>query len=153
MATYSGIIKCTICKKEENVMFGNSKYFQKDKQKKIGFRSQCKDCRSIISKNWKDKKLLENANYNASRRMVQRYGITIDEYDEMLKLQNGKCAICGTNKLAKGKSRFAIDHCHYTGKVRGLLCTNCNSGIGKLKDDKDLIMNAYIYLVNNGGIN
>ena len=150
MATY---LKCTICSVDEYVVDGKSLYFTKDKQKKYGFRMQCKECRSIISKEWKSK----NENIinikNASRRMVARYGISIQDYNNMLKNQDGVCAICGTSKLSKNKSRFAIDHCHHTGIVRGLLCTNCNSGIGKLKDNPDIVIKAYNYLIRNGGLN
>lgn len=65
----------------------------------------------------------------------------------MLTSQGGTCAIChGTATVG----RLAVDHCHLTGKVRGLLCTNCNTALGKLKDSKELLLNAINYLeVNN----
>ena len=150
MATY---LKCTHCQKEEYISDGISLYFQKDKQKKYGFRMQCKECRSFISREWRSKNENMINIKNASRKMFSRYGITIDDYDNMLTEQNGVCAICGTSKLSKNKSRFAIDHCHNTGAIRGLLCSNCNSGIGKLKDNPDIIIKAYEYLIKNGGLN
>ncbi len=69
------------------------------------------------------------------------YNITISDYDEMFKLQEGKCAICGTDKSVKsGKSQhFSVDHCHTTGKVRGLLCLACNHLLGRYEKHKTKI--------------
>jgi Recombination endonuclease VII len=61
----------------------------------------------------------------------RRYGISLEEYELRLALQNGVCAIC--NKKPKGL--LCVDHCHVTGKVRGLLCKKCNSGLGFCDDD------------------
>lgn len=62
-----------------------------------------------------------------------RYGITLADYDRMLKEQDSRCAICGSDRALKNNERtwaFAVDHCHTTGKVRGLLCNACNVGLG-----------------------
>lgn len=148
MATYN--VFCTKCGLSAE-SDSDLSLFPKDKSKPSGYRNQCKACRSIVASKWKHKNAEKNGLTRANSHLKRRYGITLDDYDKMLKLQDGKCAICGTSELAKGKSRFAVDHCHSTGKVRGLLCTNCNSGIGKLQDDKDLVMKAYEYLIRNGG--
>ena len=66
-------------------------------------------------------------------------------YSEKFAEQNGCCAICGRHE-AEFKFRLNIDHCHKTGKLRGLICTNCNSGIGNLQDDAELLLKAYDYL-------
>ncbi len=73
-----------------------------------------------------------------------RYGITVDDFFELLERQGGVCAVCGG--VEKARSRLSVDHCHDTGVVRGLLCTNCNVGIGRLKDDPDLLRKAVAYL-------
>lgn len=96
-------------------------------------------CRSCWSKIRKDRTPEHNRRYNLKR----CYGITPEEYDKILREQGGTCAIChGTESVG----RLAVDHCHLTGKVRGLLCTNCNQAIGKLKDDAQLLRNAINYL-------
>ena len=83
------------------------------------------------------------------------YGITVEHYESMRKSQGNLCAICGkaeTKKILGKVVRLAIDHCHTTGKVRGLLCQNCNHGIGMLKDDVSLMQRAISYLeVSRGG--
>lgn len=77
----------------------------------------------------------------------KNYGLTPADYNEMLKKQNGKCAICGVDSPGrKNGTNFYVDHCHATGLVRGLLCHSCNLGIGHLKDDVRLVESALQYL-------
>jgi hypothetical protein len=77
----------------------------------------------------------------------KRYGIGLDEYEALLAKQGGCCAICGAEEPKSGRMlRLNVDHCHSTGTVRGLLCTNCNHGIGKFKDDPALMSAAIAYL-------
>jgi hypothetical protein len=73
-----------------------------------------------------------------------QYGIEPEDYDAMLSKQNGACAICAV-ELVKG-SKTHIDHCHTTGKVRGLLCTKCNMGIGHFNDDPAVLRAAAGYV-------
>ena len=76
-------------------------------------------------------------------KIKKAYGITIDEYEEIEKNQGGVCAICNGKNNDR---RLAVDHCHTTGKVRGLLCGNCNRGIGYFKDSKILLEKTIKYL-------
>ena len=76
----------------------------------------------------------------------KRFGISLEQYETMLQQQNGGCAICGASVGRKDGWRLAVDHNHKTGKVRGLLCTNCNSGIGRFKDSAELLLKASSYL-------
>lgn len=75
-----------------------------------------------------------------------KYGITEADYDKMFTDQNGKCAICETEDQTGKWQRFGVDHCHKTGKVRALLCNECNRGIGLLRDSKVLLRKAADYL-------
>ena len=75
--------------------------------------------------------------------------ITEDDYNNMLKSQNYCCAICGTDTPTGKWKVFAVDHDHTTGKVRSLLCNECNRGIGLLKDSPDLLMKAATYLISH----
>jgi hypothetical protein len=77
--------------------------------------------------------------------------VTQEQFDQMVENQNGLCLICGKPPSGKGKSAILhVDHCHDTGKVRGLLCTNCNCGIGFFKDDPELVKKALAYLEDGG---
>lgn len=75
----------------------------------------------------------------------RRYGLTPTEYDEMSAAQGGACAICSGNRSAR-KCQLAVDHCHDTNVIRGLLCTNCNAGLGYFADSPKLLMAAIQYL-------
>jgi hypothetical protein len=75
-----------------------------------------------------------------------RYGITSEEYDALMVVQDGRCAICG-----RGDEDLSVDHSHSTGIIRGLLCRLCNAGIGFLQDNPDLTQKATDYLRGDGG--
>jgi hypothetical protein len=79
--------------------------------------------------------------------LIKRYGLTHGEFDEMLAAQNGACAICGrTDSGRKTTENLHIDHCHKTGKIRGLLCDLCNNGLGRFCDNPNLLRKAAAYL-------
>jgi len=80
-----------------------------------------------------------------ARHLKSTYGITLDDYEALLTAQHGACAICGATEPG-GRGRFHIDHCHDKGGVRGLLCANCNQGLGKFKDSPSLLYKAAAYL-------
>lgn len=95
-------------------------------------RSKCKSC--IIDS-------------GRGPRLFKKYGITLEDYQRMLSNQKGVCAICHKNNSYAGKTRmFAVDHCHVTGKVRGLLCQSCNRALGLFGDDADRLLKASLYL-------
>ena len=76
------------------------------------------------------------------KKLQKVYGLTLEQYNQMFVSQNGKCKICNESQ----EKRLCVDHCHKTGKVRGLLCSNCNFGIAFLKDDPNLLLSAIKYL-------
>lgn len=81
--------------------------------------------------------------------LMQNYNITEEQYTEMLKSQNGCCAICGTSKPTGKWKVFAVDHDHKTNVVRELLCNECNRGIGLLKDSYELLNKAAQYILKH----
>ncbi|GGV25043.1 recombination endonuclease VII [Streptomyces spectabilis] len=93
-----------------------------------GHASYCKPCR---------------AERNQHGYFKRKYGLTMEDRDEMIAAQKGLCVICLKAPPAH------VDHCHETGKVRGVLCFNCNSAIGKLGDDPDALRRAISYLEGN----
>jgi hypothetical protein len=93
-----------------------------------------------------------NPENEKSRSLRGSFGISLDDYVIMLNRQNGKCAICGQAETHKRNGRvkaLAVDHDHKSGKIRGLLCSDCNTGIGKLKDDQKILRKAADYLDNH----
>jgi len=97
----------------------------------------------------------ENKYNKENSRIFERYGITLEQYSLMLENQNNVCAICKSKEIAKDNRsgntrRLAVDHCHNSRKVRGLLCTSCNTALGSAKDNIEILKNMIAYL---GGIN
>ncbi len=150
---------CTKCKIESAVTD-----FHKDKNRKDGLCLWCKPCSIanatryyrhgpvVREKNKKfrpkisrEEKLSRNRIVTAKKMMPRKYGISYERYLEMYLSQNGRCLICSFQK-----PRLAIDHCHRTGVVRGLLCKKCNSALGLLNDDAKTAENAAEYLSNHG---
>ena len=86
-----------------------------------------------------------NKNHIRSQRLLEKYGITLEDYEVMLENQNHTCKICGTD-APRGVGAWKVDHCHTTGNVRGLLCNNCNVGLGLFKDDPAVLASAIKYL-------
>jgi hypothetical protein len=83
--------------------------------------------------------------------LKQCYGLSLEEYDEMVERQGGVCAICGKPETAQDVNsgtnrRLSVDHCHKTNEVRGLLCSKCNTGLGLFKDDITSLRSAINYL-------
>lgn len=100
---------------------------------KTGILSTCIKCSHI-----------RNSKYHKAYYKYAKYGIDKTLHDEMLANQNGKCAIC-TRELSLQKE-VHIDHCHTTGKVRGILCGKCNKGLGQFEDNVEYLNNAIKYL-------
>jgi hypothetical protein len=156
--------KCASCKIEKLL-----KDFAKDKYSKDGLTYSCKRCRNdkynqrakenpekIKEKNKKQTQNRYNY-YNSeigiisSRRthLKRTYNITLEDYNELLSKQDGKCAICGCEEIYYRNKVLSVDHCHNTNKIRGLLCNNCNRVLGLFKEDKNILLNAIKYLENN----
>jgi hypothetical protein len=127
---------CTKCKRELNI---SNFYRYKDT-----YKSHCKDCIRIqrnnyyktpkgfkyqIEKSWRDKGMV----------------FTTEEYEELLVKQNYGCAICNAKSNRNG-TRLCVDHCHTTGKIRGLLCHDCNTSLGKFEDNVELLQKAIDYV-------
>jgi len=85
-------------------------------------------------------------NFDRKFNLKKKYGITVEEFEQMLKNQDYKCDIC---KLPSDsfKEWLVVDHNHTTGKVRGLLCKSCNFGLGNFKDSTFNLQNALNYLL------
>lgn len=86
------------------------------------------------------------------RAVERKYGVTRDQYEEMLTAQDGRCAICGSADHGRDGYRLVVDHDHKTGAVRGLLCNNCNRVLGYFDDDPDRMLAAAAYLLSKEDI-
>ena len=115
--------RCYVCKEIKEL-----ELFAKDSSCTKGYKYRCKKCHNCFNRS------------KSSGSMGQEY---LSKYDELLKRQDGKCAICGR---IPSKRHFAIDHNHKTDVVRGLLCHSCNVGLGHFRDSVELLEAAKVYL-------
>ena len=91
-------------------------------------------------------KAWKKANPGAMKKYrLRKYGLTVEQYEAMLKEQDNRCAICGTDTPAKHGS-WCVDHCHDTNEPRGLLCVKCNAGLGHFDDSPAHLLAAERYL-------
>lgn len=146
---------CGVCNSLKRI------YIQKSGKEKL----VCDKCRNKKSSEWQ-KQNKERANeknrrwakenseqkYFGSRssKLKQNYNLSVDDYNEMMIAQNNVCKICKqeeTQKNAKGTNwSLSVDHCHSTGKVRALLCSKCNVGLSKFRENITYLENAINYL-------
>lgn len=150
MSTHNGSFK------KGDIPWNKGKRSKTDKQIKEDRRKynlENKEKLSESKKRWKIsnyKKVLESNRKSYKRigrsaKLKKNYGIDIDEYNLLLERQNHKCAICQKEKTESDRT-FCVDHNHDNGIIRGILCRNCNSGIGLLQDSADIILKALIYI-------
>lgn len=152
--------QCTKCKKyKENKLFS--------RRGKNGFCSWCKECANEDRRRWyrennqlqieRSKKYRkDHPDKTKNTKLNQKYKISIEQFNAMNETQKGVCAIClrhDTYKHKKTNERpaLSVDHDHFTGKVRGLLCGNCNRAIGLFKDSIKLMESAVSYLRKHKG--
>jgi hypothetical protein len=157
--------KCSRCKRTKNV-----DEFYKRVASKDGLEARCKECSKAQHSMWlslnrdtanearrkwhKEKGNEWHRNWRQnnpdkviSTKLKSAYGISLKEYNDLFAFQNGKCAICPSTGDSK---RLCVDHDHSTGKVRGLLCNNCNRGLGLLGDSPSVLQSALLYLSSAG---
>ncbi len=136
--------------------------FSRAKKNRDGLQGWCKPCVRADLVEWRKANVeRDRANQAAWRRanpdklkvsgrrskLKAKFGITLEQYDAMLADQGGRCGNPGCRTdVPRGNGRFHVDHDHATGKVRGLLCNQCNVGIGNLRDSVAVLLGAVEYL-------
>lgn len=158
--------KCNVCQQEkEESKFGISRKTNKNGEVKEYFDKTCMVCRRKkylqgSGKREVHKKGSSNWYYNnplkVKEQRLRRYGINLEQYNELRKKQDYKCGVCNKHEteVEQGRSStteyaLQVDHCHSFGHIRGLLCTNCNTLLGKSKDSVDILQRAIDYLERN----
>lgn len=118
---------------------------------------QCRKCKVVLTSYNAVPRYLEKrtlicklCNRAAAKAMhrLRTYGMRQEDFEHLVAFQEGKCAICRT-KFSDFGNRLNIDHCHETGWVRGILCYQCNTGLGAFRDNRHFLANAIRYLQHN----
>jgi hypothetical protein len=136
--------QCRTCGETKPIERFNKRYRTKD-----GRVGACKDCTNAYQRehNQIPKVRAKIRKKYRAIYIMQRYGMTLEEYEILLVSQGGVCAICGSESSGRDSAKHLdVDHDHDTGRVRGLLCHHCNVGMGHFKDDVNLMKAAIQYL-------
>jgi len=140
---------CPSCMTEKPV----TEYWMRKNRRALQPASRCKSCSNDANRQWRAANAgYEKARYakqkveTRERHLVRKYGVDLAAYNEMLALQGGVCAICSKPESKEHHGVLHVDHCHSTGRVRGLLCRNCNHVLGLMRDDAALMIRAAEYL-------
>lgn len=128
--------KCGVIKDLQDFPATNRKH-------RDGTQGICKICKA----EWMRKDRISNPNRYKNHDLKQ-YGINLEFYKYLLDKQGGVCAICGKSERYKNKN-LHVDHCHETNRVRGLLCSDCNTGLGKFFDNERFLLKASRYITEN----
>lgn len=110
------------------------KQYSKAKSRTDGLRGECKSCFKMYYAKYKEENSYILKEKIKAKHRLRRYGIGNTEYGELLNRQKGHCVFC--SKTSDGLKSLAVDHCHVTGNVRGLLCSSCNRLLGQLERNK-----------------
>jgi hypothetical protein len=119
------------------------------RKNKDGKQYRCKDCDNKAVNKYRERNAEQHKANQRNANLKHKYGITNEEYHTMLDKQNRCCLICNKHETFNAPIRFVVDHCHETGKVRGILCNSCNTGLGLFGDCPHNLRDAAEYLIKS----
>lgn len=135
--------------KKEKQSLRSKKWKENNKERSIVLNMRWyeknKDVTIIRSKKWAEENKERNQYHRWKIKLKKKYGLTPEGYIRLLELQNYKCKICGIPHHENNR-KLAVDHCHKTNKIRGLLCKKCNGGLGIFDDKIESLEKAIDYL-------
>lgn len=140
------ILPCSVCKQE----LPTTEFYVHNGNGASRFMPACKTCSKEATKQRASRVVFQFKNYTwseaALRAVRHKYNITNEQFFSLVKASNGVCPVC--NATFKSTKSMHVDHCHVTGKVRGLVCGLCNRLLGHAHDDITTLQNAIRYLEN-----
>ena len=135
---------CTKCKIEKNISSFYSKGYERYKG---GLDTFCKICRNLHRKRMQQKKKPKRSKeHHRKVNLKYNYGLSIEEFNSLLESQQYSCKICKTTSPIGKHNQWCVDHCHKSGKLRGILCPKCNMALGLFNDSIESLEQAIAYL-------
>ena len=150
---------CNVCRQDKP-----RESFSADRRRKDGLQARCKSCAAEIAKKWR----LENQERvtavrrdwekrNPERHLLTKFGIRADEKRAIFEAQGSVCGACGSghhgHPRIEGETGWCLDHCHASGKIRGVLCWRCNLALGYAGDSPDALRALAAYIESHHGVN
>ncbi len=115
-----------------------------------GYSHACKDCTVDTNTAYRNENSEKAKSADTNSRLKRVYGIDLNQYNQMFAEQEGKCLGCKRHQ-SELKFKLAVDHCHKTGNIRGLLCISCNAALGNVRDNEQILENLKNYLNKSSG--
>lgn len=159
---------CCVCAQQFTLAKGEHRdkvcFFCPDCRDKHGYCTVCEQVKpadafasSRIRSLSRDSRCLECKRDDYGRRdrrvrVAARYGLTLQEWTDLAEEQGRRCAVCRRHEHVIGAKGLVVDHCHVTGRVRGLLCSGCNAALGLMRDDETVLRAAIDYLAQHQGV-
>lgn len=153
---YADLVRKTCSRCKRNKLLTD---YTKDFKGRNGLSAQCKVCqkerrdktfkeRQNLWRRYAGKNIEKLKRRDKEYNLKRKFGMTMEDYDKMLAAQKNGCAICGVEKSKNGKA-LAVDHCHQTGLIRGLLCNEHNTALGLFSENLEIMQKAIDYLKKN----
>lgn len=128
--------------------------FVKSKKCRNGVSNTCKCCENLRQREYArvaretDENYVENRQISQEKDRAKRYGLTLDQLENMKRVSKGLCEICGSPPSNRGTASKSlhVDHCHSTGQVRGMLCSKCNMILGQINESPQRLLEMLVYL-------
>lgn len=144
-----GLRQCAKCRR-----WKSPRSFHRRFDRGKGWQSHCMDCKREIKRARRRKLVVRSREKEQNRLSVLKavYGLSAHRWAKLMRAQKGRCAICGkkeTSVVKGGLASLSVDHNHRTGRIRGLLCRKCNTGLGMFKDSVKTMKAAITYLRRN----
>jgi Autographiviridae endonuclease VII len=116
-----------------------------------GYSHSCKICTVDTNTAYRNRNPEKAKAADDNSRLKRVYGIDLNQYNQMFAIQEGKCLGCKRHQ-SELKFKLAVDHCHESGAIRGLLCISCNAALGNVRDDVEVLENLKSYLKKSSGL-
>lgn len=120
----------------------NPGYAQRQREQSAAWHAEHKDEVAVYRRRWERR---QDPMVKRARELKRKYGLTPEGYEALFASQGHRCGLCGVSDAA----RWMIDHCHETNRVRAILCSRCNCGLGWFDDDPESLRRAALYLEKN----
>lgn len=134
--------RCSRCK-----TIKDPSLFPPNPNQKDGLSAQCRECANLTSRESRARRKVETQANTRERHFLKAYNINLRDFFQIFEAQEGRCAIC--QSVPERALDLVVDHDHTTLKVRGLLCTRCNTGLGNFKDNPNFLEQAARYVAFN----
>lgn len=136
---------------KEKVKASKKAWDERNKEHKAAYKKEW-DAKNVDKRKANNEKFKKtNPLYHVEKHLKSSYGISLEDYNFLLQQQQFKCQCCGIEAEKAQRGKLFVDHCHTNGAIRGLLCQQCNTALGMVKDNVETLYKLASYLIKHKG--